>query len=94
MPELEAFIGNFQNSLRPDAERRQMDYKRRRAKTMRKKAYYAQIRGISAQMKPVRDKLKIAKVTLETVPKVQQLLDIERNMEEKILTQKKEEKER
>ena len=43
-------------------------------------------------MKPIRDKLKIAKPTLETVPKVQQLLDIERNMEEKILTKKKEEK--
>ena len=56
------------------------------------KEYYAQIRGISAQMKPIRDKLKIAKPTLETVPKVQQLLDIERNMEEKILTKKKEEK--
>lgn len=35
-------------------------------------------------MKPIRDKLKIAKATLETVPKVQRLLDVERGMEIKI----------
>ena len=35
-------------------------------------------------MKPIRDKLKIAKATLETAPKVQQLLDIERSLEIKI----------
>ena len=56
------------------------------------RAYYAEIRGISVQMKPIREKLKIAKAALEAVPKVQQLLDIERNMEAKILTKKKEEK--
>ena len=48
------------------------------------KAYYAKIRSISAQIKPIRDKLKIAKATLESVPKLEQLLDIERSMEEKI----------
>ena len=96
VPELEAFIGNLAKQLDElDAERKKIDNKRRRAKTDDEtKAYYAQIRGISAQMKPIRDKLKIAKVTLETVPKVQQLLDIERNMEAKVLTKKKEEKER
>ena len=96
VPELEAFIGKLSMQISElEEERSKTDNKRRRAKTDEEiKAYYAQIRGISAQMKPVRDKLKIAKVTLETVPKVQQLLDIERNMEEKILTQKKEEKER
>ena len=96
VPELEAFIGNLAKQLDElDAERKKIDNKRRRAKTDDEtKAYYAQIRGISAQMKPIRDKLKIAKATLETVPKVQQLLDIERNMEAKVLTKKKEEKER
>ena len=45
-------------------------------------------------MKPIRDMLKIAKETLEIVPKVQRLLDIERNMESKIKNKdkKKEEK--
>ena len=94
VPELEAFIGKLSKQLDDlDAERKKIDIKRRRAKNDDEtKEYYAQIRGISAQMKPIRDKLKIAKPTLETVPKVQQLLDIERNMEEKILTKKKEEK--
>ena len=94
VPELEAFIGKLSKQLDDlDAERKKIDNKRRRAKNDDEtKEYYAQIRGISAQMKPIRDKLKIAKPTLETVPKVQQLLDIERNMEEKILTKKKEEK--
>ena len=94
VPELEVFIGKLSKQLDDlDAERKKIDNKRRRAKNDDEtKEYYAQIRGISAQMKPIRDKLKIAKSTLETVPKVQQLLDIERNMEEKILTKKKEEK--
>ena len=96
VPELEAFIGKLSMQISElDEERSKTDNKRRRAKTDEEtKAYYAQIRGISAQMKPIRDKLKIAKATLETVPKVQQLLDIERNMEAKVLTKKKEEKER
>ena len=94
VPELEVFIVKLSKQLDDlDAERKKIDNKRRRAKTDDEtKAYYAQIRGVSEQMKPIRDKLKIAKSTLETVPKVQQLLDIERNMEEKILTKKKEEK--
>ena len=41
-------------------------------------------------MKPIRDKLKIAKATLESVPKVNELLDIERKMESKIKEKKKE----
>lgn len=52
--------------------------------------YLSEIRGISAQIKPIRDKLKIAKATLETVPKVQRLLDVEREMERKIENRNKE----
>ena len=94
VPELEAFIGKLSKQLDDlDAERKKIDNKRRRAKTDEDtRAYYAEIRGISVQMKPIREKLKIAKAALEAVPKVQQLLDIERNMETKILTKKKEEK--
>ena len=92
VPELEAFIGKLSKQLDDlDAERKKIDNKRRRAKTDDEtKAYYAQIRGISAQMKPIRDKLKIAKATLESVPKVNELLDIERTMERKVLQREKE----
>ena len=56
--------------------------------------YLAKIRGISAQIKPIRDKLEIAKATFETVPKIEKLFDIEREMERKIKDKKKEERER
>ncbi|MBE7050550.1 MAG: hypothetical protein E7394_07275 [Ruminococcaceae bacterium] len=97
VPELEAFIGKLSKQISElEEERSKTDNKRRRSKTDEEtKAYYAEIRGISAQMKPIRDKLKIAKATLETVPKVQRLLDIERNMESKIkIKDKKKEKTR
>ena len=86
VPELEAFIGKLSIQIsKLEEERSKTDNKRRRAKTDEEtKAYYAEIRGISAQIKPIRNKLKIAKATLETVPKVQQLLDIERGLEIKI----------
>ena len=92
VPELEAFIGKLSKQLDDlDAERKKIDNKRRRARTDEEtKAYYAQIRGISAQIKPIRDKLKIAKATLESVPKVNELLDIERTMERKVLQREKE----
>ena len=55
-----------------------------------KEMYLAEIRGISAQIKPIRDKLKIAKATLETIPKIEKLFDIEREMERKIEKRNKE----
>lgn len=87
VPELEAFIRKLSKQIDDlDAERKSVDNKRRRAKTDEEtKVYYAEIRDISAQIKPIRDKLKIAKFTLESVPKVRQLLDIERSMESKVL---------
>ena len=96
VPELEAFIGKLSKQIDDlDAERKAFDNKRRRTKTDEdKELYLAEIRGISAQIKPIRDKLKIAKATLETVPKMQRLLDIERGMEKKIKDKKKEEHER
>jgi len=96
VPELEVFIAKLSKQLDDlDAERKKIDNKRRRAKTEAEtKEYYAQIRGISAQMKPIRDKLKIAKATLESVPKVNELLDVERKMESKIKEKKKEDIER
>ena len=91
VPELEAFIGKLSKQLDDlDAERKKTDNKRRRAKTDDEtKEYYAQIRGISAQMKPIREKLKLAKATLEAVPKVNELLDIERKKEQKIINKER-----
>jgi hypothetical protein len=87
VPELEAFIGNLEKQIGElDAERKSIDNKRRRAKTEDEKdIYYAEIRSVSSKIKPIRDKLRIAKATLDTVPKVQKLLDIEREMENKII---------
>ena len=86
VPELEAFIGKLSMQIYElEEERLKTDNKRRRAKTDEEtKEYYAKIRGISAQMKPIRDKLKIAKATLESVSKIEKLLDIERDMENKV----------
>ena len=94
-PELEAFIGNLEKQIGElDAERKSIDNKRRRAKTEdEKEIYYAEIRSVSSKIKPIRDKLRIAKATLDTVPNVQKLLDIEREMENKII-QKERNKER
>ena len=95
VPELEAFIGKLSKQIDDlDAERKAFDNKRRRAKTDEdKEMYLAEIRGISAQIKPIRDKLKIAKATLETIPKIEKLFDIEREMERKVI-QKERSKER
>ena len=95
VPELEAFIGNLSMQIYElEEERSKTDNKRRRAKTDDdKEMYLAEIRGISAQIKPIRDKLKIAKATLETVPKIEKLFDIEREMERKVI-QKERSKER
>lgn len=91
VPELEVFIGKLSKQLDDlDAERKKIDNKRRRAKTEAEtKDYYAQIRGVSAQMKPIREKLKTAKAALESVPRIEQLLDIERKMESKIKIKEK-----
>lgn len=97
VPELEAFIGKLSMQISElEEERLKTDNKRRRAKTDEEtKAYYTEIRGISAQIKPIRNRLKIAKSTLETVPKVERLLDIERGMESNIkIKDKKREKTR
>ena len=93
--ELEAFIGNLSTQISEfEEERSKTDNKRRRAKTVDdKEMYLAEIRGISAQIKPIRNKLKIAKATLETVPKIEKLFDIEREMERKVI-QKERSKER
>ncbi len=87
VPELETFISKISKQIEElENERYKADNKRRRAKTDEdKEVYKAEMRNISIQIKPLRDKLKIAKVALDSVPKVQRLLDIERDMENKIL---------
>ena len=95
VPELEAFIGKLSIQISElEEERSKTDNKRRRAKTdVDKDIYLSEIRSISAQIKPIRDKLKIAKATLETIPKIEKLFDIEREMERKVI-QKERSKER
>ena len=85
--ELELFISNLSKQIiKLEEERSRVDNKRRRAATdTDKEMYKAEIRDISARLKPIREKLKVAKATLVSVPKVQQLLEIERDMENKII---------
>ena len=85
--ELETFISKISKQIEElEDERSKTDNKRRRAKTNEdKEVYKAEMRNISVQIKLLRDKLKIAKAALDSVPKVQRLLDIERDMENKIL---------
>ena len=86
VPELEAFIGNLSKQIDDlDAERKRIDNKRRRAKADdEKEIYKAKIRNVSAKIKPIRDKLRLAKSSLESSIKMQKLLDIEREMESKV----------
>lgn len=86
VPELEAFIGNLSKQIDDlDAERKAFDNKRRRAKADdEKEIYKAKIRNVSAKIKPIRDKLRLAKSSLESSIKMQKLLDIEREMESKV----------
>lgn len=85
--ELELFIFNLSKQIiKLEEERSRVDNKRRRAATdTDEEMYKAEIRDISARLKPIREKLKVAKATLVSVPKVQQLLEIERDMENKII---------
>ena len=96
VPELEAFIGKLSKQIDDlETERNQIDNKRRRAKTEdEKESFKADKRNISAQIKPIRDKLKIAKATLDSSVTITKLIDIERGMEKKIKDKKKEERER
>ena len=96
VPELEAFIGKLSKQIDDlETERNQIDNKRRRAKTEdEKESFKADKRNISAQIKPIRDKLKIAKATLDSSVTITKLIDIERGMEKKIKDKKKEEHER
>ena len=96
VPELEAFIGKLSKQIdNLETERNQTDNKRRRAKTEdEKESFKADKRNISAQIKPIRDKLKIAKATLESSVTITKLIDIERGMEKKIKDKKKEERQR
>ena len=85
--ELKTFISKISKQIEElENERYKADNKRRRAKTDEdKEAYKAEMRNISIQIKPLRDKLRIAKAALDSVPKVRRLLDIERDLENKIL---------
>ena len=96
VPELEAFIGKLSKQIDDlETERNQIDNKRRRAKTEEEKeSFKADKRNISAQIKPIRDRLKIAKATLDSSVTITKLIDIERGMEKKIKDKKKEEHER
>ena len=96
VPELEAFIGKLSKQIDDlETERNQIDNKRRRAKTEdEKESFKADKRNISAQIKPIRNKLKIAKATLDSSVTITKLIDIERGMEKKIKDKKKEEHER
>ncbi len=66
------------------------------AKDEIKESYKANIRSISARLRPLRDKLRLANGIKENIPKVQMALDSERALENKILKQefKKERKSR
>ena len=91
MPELEAFISKLSKQIDDlDAERKALDNKRRRAKTDEDKDIYkAEIRNVSTKIKPIRDKLRLAKSSLESSIKMQKLLDIEREMESKVKVKNK-----
>lgn len=96
--ELDLFIGKINGQIKElEDERNLVDNKRRRAKTDDElETFKAEKREISAKLKPLREKLRLANGIKENIPKVQIALDSERALENKILKQelKKERKSR
>ncbi len=90
--ELDLFISKISEQIKElEEERNYVDNKRRRAKTDDElESYKAEKREISAKLKPLREKLRLANGIKENAHKIKAVIESERNIENKIIQKKKE----
>lgn len=86
--ELVSFISEKREQIDVLEKERQSVYKRNRHK--KSKELNAQARKITAQIKPLREELSVAKAVLEKIPKFKELLEIERQTENAVIYKTKE----
>ena len=86
--ELISFIGKKRGQISDLEKERQSIYNRNRHKKSEK--LNAEAREISAMIKPLRAELSLAKTVLEKIPKLQAVIENERQAETAVITQNKE----
>ncbi|MBQ3009645.1 MAG: relaxase/mobilization nuclease domain-containing protein [Oscillospiraceae bacterium] len=84
--ELVSFISDTEQQIKSlEAQRQQLRNRLRRVKTPEEKSELKQAcKALSAQMKPLRERKKTAEKIIENTPKLQELLETERQMEEAV----------
>ena len=88
MQELVSFISEKREQIDVLEKERQSVYNRNRHK--KSKEINAQAREITAQIKPLREELSVAKAVLAKIPKLKELLEIERQTENDAIYKTKE----
>ena len=86
--ELVSFISEKREQISALQNERQFVYNRNRHK--KSKELNAQAREITAKIKPLREELSVAKAVLEKIPKLKELLEIERQTENAVIYKTKE----
>ena len=86
--ELVSFITEKREQIGVLESERQSVYNRNRHK--KSEELNAQAREITAKIKPLREELTIAKAVLEKIPKLKELLETERQMENAVIYKNKE----
>lgn len=86
--ELVSFISEKREQISALERERQSVYNRNRHK--KSEELNAEARAISAQIKPLREELSLAKAVMEKVPKLKEVLETERQTEAAVLTKNKE----
>ena len=86
--ELVSFISEKREQIDVLEKERQSVYNRNRHK--KSKEINAQAREITAQIKPLREELSVAKAVLAKIPKLKELLEIERQTENAVIYKTKE----
>ena len=82
------FISEKREQISALQNERQFVYNRNRHK--KSKELNAQAREITAKIKPLREELSVAKAVLEKIPKLKELLEIERQTENAVIYKTKE----
>lgn len=86
--ELVSFISEKREQIDALEKERQSVYNRNRHK--KSKELNAQAREITSKIKPLREELSVAKAVLEKIPKLKELLEIERQTENAVIYKTKE----
>ena len=89
--ELVSFISDIEQQIKAlEAQRQQLRNRLRRVKPLEEESELKQAcKALSAQMKPLRERKKTAEKIIENTPKLQEILETERQMEEAVRTKER-----